>query len=78
MQTDWLWGLAGGLLIGAAMGYYLVAVLRPLFVLDPAYQLPLRALVPPVLLVAAATFASALMGARLVDELEPTELLRDE
>lgn len=71
-------GTAAGLLVGAAMGYYLVAVLRPLFVLDPAYLLPLGAVAPPVLLVLAATLVSALVGSRLVNTLEPTELLRDE
>ena len=71
-------GSIAGLVIGPAMGYYLVAVLRPLFVLDPAYVLPLGAIAPPVLLIAGATLASALVGSRLVNTLEPTELLRDE
>ncbi|MDH4133008.1 MAG: ABC transporter permease, partial [Gemmatimonadota bacterium] len=71
-------GTIAGLAIGAAMGYYLVAVLRPLFVLDPAYVLPLGAIAPPVLLIAVATLASALVGSRLVNTLDPTELLRDE
>ena len=30
-------GLEAGLIVGAAMGYYFVTVLRPLFVLTPNY-----------------------------------------
>ena len=71
-------GTLAGLAVGAAMGYYLVAVLRPLFVLDPTYTLPVRSLVPPVLLVLVATAVSATLGSRLVNGLDPTELLRDE
>lgn len=71
-------GTSAGLVVGAAMGYYFVAVLRPLFVLDPAYTLPLDALAVPVVLVAVATATSAILGSRLVNSLEPTELLRDE
>ena len=71
-------GTAAGLLVGAAMGYYLVTVLRPLFVLAPVYVLPVTDLVPMVLLVAGAAVVSTMVGSRLVNRLEPTELLRDE
>jgi ABC-type antimicrobial peptide transport system permease subunit len=71
-------GIVAGLLVGAAMGYYFVAVLRPLFVLDPAYRLPVTAVMPPVLLVVTATIVSSLAGSRMVATLQPTELLRDE
>ena len=60
------------------MGYYFVTVLRPLFVLPPSYTLPLRTLLAPIGLVLVATIACTLAGARLVNRLEPTELLRDE
>lgn len=60
------------------MGYYLVTVLRPLFVLTPQYSLPWAALALPALLVATATFVASALGFRLVSLLEPTELLRDE
>ncbi len=71
-------GTVGGVLVGAAMGFYFVAVLRPLFVLDPVYVLPLPAVAPPVVLVVVATVLAAAAGSRLVNALDPTELLRDE
>ncbi len=71
-------GVIAGLLVGGAMGYYFVTVLRPLFVLVPSYSVPLGAVVTPVLLVFAATLVSSVVGSRMVNRLEPTELLRDE
>lgn len=71
-------GAVAGLAVGAVMGYYFVAVLRPLFVLRPGYTLPPLAASFPVLLVAAATLAASILGSRLVNQMEPTELLRDE
>ena len=71
-------GAIAGVLVGTAMGYYFVTVLRPLFVLPPSYTLPLRTLLAPIGLVLVATIACTLAGARLVNRLEPTELLRDE
>ena len=71
-------GAIAGLLVGAAMGYYFVTVLRPLFVLVPSYSVPLGAVLMPVVLVFAATLVSAVVGSRMVNRLEPTELLRDE
>ncbi len=71
-------GTLAGIVVGAVMGYYFVAVLRPLFVLDPGYRLPLGAIMAPVLLVVAATIAASLAGSRVVNTLQPTELLRDE
>lgn len=60
------------------MGYYFVSVLRPLFVLAPGYVVPPFALARPALLIAAATVVSTVLAARLVNTLQPTELLRDE
>lgn len=71
-------GTTAGLVVGAAMGFYFTIVLRPLFVLDPDFTLPLGALAVPTLLVLIATVTSAVAGSRLVNRLEPTELLRDE
>ncbi|MEZ5193086.1 MAG: ABC transporter permease [Nocardioides sp.] len=71
-------GLVIGAAVGVAMGYYFVAVLRPLFVLDPGYLVPARAVGVPGLLVAGATLTAALLGSRLVNSLPPTELLREE
>ncbi|MEO5711698.1 MAG: ABC transporter permease [Nocardioidaceae bacterium] len=73
-----LGGAASGLLVGGAMGYYFINVLRPLFVLPPRYRLtPIDALTP-IALVLIATVLAAIAGSRLVNRLEPTELLRDE
>ena len=71
-------GSIAGIVVGAAMGFYFVTVLRPLFVLSPNYSLPIAALATPVALVLAATIIAAIVGSRLVNRLEPTELLRDE
>ncbi len=73
-----LGGIIAGLLVGTAMGYYFVTVLRPLFVLAPSYTVSVRDFALPVALVLAATLASSIVGSRLVNRLEPTELLRDE
>ncbi len=71
-------GTVAGLIVGAGMGVYFVAILRPLFVLNPAYTLPLASAATPVLLVVAATLIASIAAARIVNRLEPTELLRDE
>ena len=71
-------GAIFGLLVGTAMGFYFVSVLRPLFVLSPDYSLPLAVAAVPVALVAIATVVASLAAARLVNRLDPTELLRDE
>ena len=71
-------GAAAGVLVGIAMGFYFVSVLRPLFVIAPAYIVPIDALVGPVALVIGAAMLATVAGSRLVDRLQPTELLRDE
>lgn len=71
-------GSAAGVVIGTAMGYYFVGVLRPLFVLDPGYVVPLASLALPVGLLFAATLVVSLVATKLVDALQPTELLRDD
>ena len=70
-------GAVVGLVVGGAMGAYFVAVLRPLFVLDPGYTVPSTVLLP-VSLVIAATVVAVAAGAIIVGRLQPTELLRDE
>lgn len=70
-------GLAG-VAVGTVMGYYFVAVLRPLFVLSPSYSVPVWGALLPMGLVVIASIVTALIGSRMVSRLEPTELLRDE
>ncbi|MGI8627770.1 MAG: ABC transporter permease [Geodermatophilaceae bacterium] len=71
-------GAIAGLAVGAAMGYYFTTVLRPLFVLAPNYTLSVGAIATPIALVLVATVLASLAASRLVNRLEPTELLRDE
>lgn len=71
-------GSIAGVIVGAGMGFYFVSVLRPLFVLEPSYKLPLAATAAPVVLVLLATVITAALGSRMVLRLQPTELLRDE
>jgi putative ABC transport system permease protein len=71
-------GAAAGILTGAAMAYYFVRILRPLFVLAPSYSIPIHALVTPAFLLLVATLIASLVGSRLLARMSPTELLRDE
>ncbi|MEO7398505.1 MAG: ABC transporter permease, partial [Ilumatobacteraceae bacterium] len=71
-------GAITGLIIGAAMGFYFVTVLRPLFVLPPSYTMTFPGAATPVALLLVATLISSAAASRLVNRLEPTELLRDE
>ncbi len=71
-------GAIAGVVVGVVMGSYFVAVLRPLFVLTPNYAVPVDGVALAVGLVLLATIASTTAASRLVNRLEPTELLRDE
>jgi putative ABC transport system permease protein len=67
-----------GLVVGLVMAYYLINVLRPLFVLDPPYLVPLQALGSVVGSVFAAALATVAIASSLVNRLQAVELLRDE
>ena len=67
-----------GVGVGVVMGAYFVQVLRPLFVLNPAYTIPNGEVATVVGLVLLAAVLSAMAASRLVNGLHPTELLRDE
>lgn len=71
-------GALTGVGVGVVMGAYFVQVLRPLFVLNPAYAVPIGSVATVVALVLLAAVLSATAASRLVNELKPTELLRDE
>ncbi|MEO7572636.1 MAG: ABC transporter permease, partial [Acidimicrobiales bacterium] len=71
-------GAIAGVAVGVVMGAYFVTVLRPLFVLTPVYAVPIDGVVIAVGLVLTATVASTTAASRMVNRLEPTELLRDE
>jgi putative ABC transport system permease protein len=71
-------GLAAGLLVGTGMGYLLVHILRPLFILDPSVTFPAGKIATLAVLVMAATLASALGATVILRRLSPTEILREE
>ena len=71
-------GCLAGLLVGGAMAYFLVSVLRPLFVLHPAVVLPAGEVATLAALVLGVSLVASLAATTLVNRLPPTELLRDE
>ena len=71
-------GAAAGVLAGVAMAFFLVRVLRPLFVLRPAVILPVRDVTILTALVVAVSVLAALAATVLINRLPATELLRDE
>jgi putative ABC transport system permease protein len=73
-----LFGLVAGLVVGSAMGFLLVHVLRPLFFLPPDVTVNAGDLATLAGLAVAATLVSALAATDLLRRLKPTELLRDE
>ena len=67
-----------GLPVGLGMGYYFINVLRPLFVLDPPFQIPLESLGWIIGAVIGAAAIASYAASALVDGLRATELLRDD
>ena len=70
-------GLVAGVLIGAVMGYLLVRVLQPLFILHRSATLSVLDMLALIGLVVLAALASALTATELLRRLRPTELLRE-
>jgi putative ABC transport system permease protein len=71
-------GAAVGALVGAVMAYFLVTVLRPLFVLRPEVVLPPDDIAVLAALVLAVSVVASLAATTLIRRLPPGELLRDE
>jgi putative ABC transport system permease protein len=71
-------GCLVGLLVGAGMAFFLVNVLRPLFVLRPPVLLPATEIAALAALVLGVSLVASLLATALVNRLRPTELLRDE
>ena len=71
-------GAGLGALVGAGMAYFLVTVLRPLFVLRPEIVLPRADIVLLAALVLAVSVIASLAATTLIRRLPPGELLRDE
>jgi putative ABC transport system permease protein len=72
-----VFGLLAGVLVGTGMGYLLVHVLQPLFVLERSAALAVLGTITLVALVLAAALVSALAASELLRRLRPTELLRE-
>jgi putative ABC transport system permease protein len=73
-----VFGCVAGLLTGSGMAYFLVNVLRPLFVLRPPVLIPATEIAVLAALVLGVSLAASLAATTLVNRLPPTELLRDE
>jgi putative ABC transport system permease protein len=73
-----VFGCVVGLLVGSGMAYFLVNVLRPLFVLHPPVLIPATGIATLTALVLGVSLLASLAATTLVNRLPPTELLRDE
>ena len=75
-------GAPAGLVVGAAMGCYVIIVLRPVSVLTRPTacppSMPLLDALTPIALVLVTTVPATIEGSRLVNRLEPTELLGEQ
>jgi ABC-type antimicrobial peptide transport system permease subunit len=71
-------GAVVGALVGGVMAYFLVTVLRPLFVLQPEVIIPRADIAVLATLVLAVSVAASLAATTLIRRLPPGELLRDE
>jgi putative ABC transport system permease protein len=71
-------GICVGLIVGLIMAFYFINVLRPLFVLDPPYSVPLDSMVTVAGSVLVAAFVTSVVASSHVNRLRATELLRDE
>ncbi len=71
-------GCSIGVSVGLIMAFYLINILRPLFVLDPVYHVPLGSLSTILGLVLSTTGVTSVAASSLVNRLRVTELLRDE
>ena len=73
-----VFGCVAGLLVGSGMAYFLVNVLRPLFVLRPPIVIPATEIATLAALVLGVSLTASLAATTLINRLPPTELLRDE
>jgi putative ABC transport system permease protein len=70
-------GLLAGAIVGTGLGYLLVHILRPLFILRPSVTFPLGDVVTLGTLAVAAALVSAFVATAILSRLKPTELLRE-
>ena len=71
-------GCVVGVPVGLVMAFYLINVLRPLFVLNPPYLIPPGSLGLVLASVLIAAAVAAVAASALVNRLDATELLRDD
>lgn len=71
-------GSIAGVVVGIAMAFFFVNILRPLFVLAPSFELPINKIIIMTALVITATAATSIAATSLINRLKPTDLLRDE
>ena len=71
-------GCVVGVPVGLVMAFYLINVLRPLFVLNPPYLVPPGSLGVVLASVLIAAAVAAVAASALVNRLDATELLRDD
>jgi putative ABC transport system permease protein len=70
-------GLLAGVLVGTGLGYLLVHVLRPLFILRPSVSFPVGDVLTLAAMAVAAALVSAFVATAILRRLRPTELLRE-
>lgn len=70
-------GVLAGTVVGCGMAYLLTHVLRPIFIVDPAFTVPGAVIGRLGLVVVVATLVSAVAATALLRRLRPTELLRE-
>jgi ABC-type antimicrobial peptide transport system permease subunit len=70
-------GLLAGVLVGTGLGYLLVHVLRPLFILRPSVSFPVGDVATLAAMAVAAALVSAFVATAILRRLRPTELLRE-
>ncbi len=73
-----VFGCVAGWLVGGGMAWFLVNVLRPLFVLRPPVVIPPTGIATLTALVLGVSLLASLAATSLINRLPPTELLRDE
>jgi ABC-type antimicrobial peptide transport system permease subunit len=71
-------GCSVGIPVGLVMAFYFINVLRPLFVVDPPFLIPLGSLSMVVGSVLVAAAVTSVAASSLVNRLRASELLRDE
>jgi putative ABC transport system permease protein len=76
--TAAIFGSIMGIFVGLGMAYFFINILRPLFVLNPPFIVPLNSILILVGSVLLTTVLTSIVASALINKLSATELLRDE